>query len=199
MRLFAAAELPEPVSSHLAGALAPHLPEAGRALIPLENWHITLAFYGEAPDAAAQLLAGALAEAVAGLAAMTVHLSGSGWFRGTTAWIGLGGQVKELTRLMAALTRLGPEPRPDNPTHRPHLTIARRSRRSRRDRGRDQVLEEVMTAMSIYRGPEWSIGEVVLMRSDLGQGRGGRSLYTPLGRAQLGVLPKPTGASGELA
>jgi len=184
MRLFVAAELPEPVTSHLASALAPLMPEGTRALTPVENWHLTLAFYGEVPGGAVDELAGAMAGAVRDLTAPMVHLSGSGWFRHTTAWIGLGGQVGELTEVMAALDCLNPGERAPQ-AHRPHLTIARTGRRTR---GRVPALDQVITALSVYRGPEWTIEEVVLMCSELGQGRGGRPKYTPIARAALEIL-----------
>jgi len=167
MRLFVAAELPEPVTSHLASALAPLMPEGTRALTPVENWHLTLAFYGEVPEGSAGELAGAVARSTGILSAPVVHLSGSGWFRHTTAWIGVGGQVEKLTAVMTTLEDLGPR-EPPATSHRPHLTIARTGRRTR---GRVPALDQVITALSVYRGPEWTIEEVVLMCSELGQGR----------------------------
>jgi len=181
MRLFAAALLPEPVVEHLAGALAPLMPEGTRALTPLENWHITLAFYGDVPAGAADELSTAVAEAVWETSALRVHLSGSGWFRHATAWIGVGGQAKELAAVMAALNEVGPRASvPEK--HRPHLTIARTGRRSG---GPVPALDRVIAAMSVYRGPDWTVDEVMLMRSELGQGRGGRPRYTPFARAAL--------------
>jgi len=183
MRLFAAAVPPPDVLDHLAGALVPLIRQDHRSVLPQENWHLTLAFYGELPNSQAELLGAEIAQVAAQHSAPVVHLSGSGWFAGSAAWIGLGGQVGQVVNLMADLETIYPGVRDAPKARRPHLTIGRRSRRTR---GTDQALDDLVTALSVYRGPEWKVDQVVLMQSELGQGRSGRPKYSLLASARLG-------------
>jgi 2'-5' RNA ligase len=178
MRLFAAIQPPENVLHHLGDAVAQLAPFASHRspVMPRENWHVTLAFYGDLPDGAAPGIAADLRETALRHAPLTLSLSGAGTFRRSVAWIGIGGETAALTRLMKDLA----PPDADRERMRGHLTIARGLR------GRLGPDWEALTkAMAIYRGPEWTADEIVLMRSDLGQGRGGRSLYTPIASAVL--------------
>lgn len=52
-----------------------------------DNWHLTMAFYGEQPNDAAAVREH-LAHAVAGRAALDVRLSGAGSFEQRTLWVG---------------------------------------------------------------------------------------------------------------
>ena len=65
-----------------------------------DNWHVTMAFYGEQPNDAAAVREH-LAHAVAGRAALDVHLSGAGSFEQRTLWMGVGGQARGVRELMA--------------------------------------------------------------------------------------------------
>lgn len=65
-----------------------------------DNWHVTMAFYGEQPNDAAAVREH-LAHAVAGRAALDVHLSGAGSFEQRTLWVGVGGQARGVRELMA--------------------------------------------------------------------------------------------------
>ena len=183
MRLFAAALPSTEALDHLSGALAPLLDQDHRALLPPENWHLTLAFYGETPTGRIDAMIMEMEHIAAPLTPPLVHLSGSGWFSGSAAWIGLGGQVKEVAKLMGQLDSIGPAGSQAPKKHRPHMTIGRRSRRSDAS---NQALDRLVTALAVYRGPEWPLERVVLMRSDLGQGRSGRPKYTVLADARLG-------------
>ena len=56
-----------------------------------DNWHVTMAFYGDQPNDAAAVREH-LAHAVAGRSALDVHVSGAGSFEQRTLWLGVGGQ-----------------------------------------------------------------------------------------------------------
>jgi 2'-5' RNA ligase len=111
VRLFAAIRPPDHVLDHLSTALAaalpPH-PDRSSPLQPRANWHVTLAFYGEVPDAAQTDVGSELAEAVDGLGQFEIELRGAGRFRRTVGWIGVGGDVAALDRLSRAAAAVWP-------------------------------------------------------------------------------------------
>ncbi len=137
MRLFASIRPPEEVREHLVTALRPIRDAHGTLLrwTDPDQWHLTVAFYGERPDGSVDELAEHIAAAVAttnfpshdlsgadldagpdsdldsgfdsGPApllrpSLDLHLRGAGSFSGRTLWIGVGGDVDPLRRLMAA-------------------------------------------------------------------------------------------------
>ena len=82
MRVFAAIRPPEAALEHLQAGLAPLRDGAGDRLrwLPLEQLHLTVAFYGEVPDGAASDLQSTLAAGVAGSGALQLSLRGAGTF-----------------------------------------------------------------------------------------------------------------------
>ena len=158
MRLFASIRPPEEVREHLVTALRPIRDGHGPLLrwADPDQWHLTVAFYGERPDGSVDELAEHIAAAVAttplpapsspapdldsavpstssssatdsdfadysASPALDLHLRGAGSFSGRTLWIGVGGDVGPLRRVMAggaddplALPH-GPGPHPDPP------------------------------------------------------------------------------------
>ncbi|MFD5868437.1 2'-5' RNA ligase family protein [Corynebacterium sp. NPDC060344] len=140
MRLFASIRPPEEVREHLVTALRPIRDGLGPSLrwTDPDQWHLTVAFYGERPDGSVDELAGHIAAAVATTdfpphdssptfpadatgptdpsdstdpewnpagaphaPSLDLHLRGAGSFSGRTLWIGVGGDVDPLRRLMA--------------------------------------------------------------------------------------------------
>jgi RNA 2',3'-cyclic 3'-phosphodiesterase len=174
VRLFAALVPPEPVLEHLADALAAVRGGPADTLrwVPPENLHVTLAFYGEIPDAALADVAAGLAEEVTGIAddGVAAELRGCGTFGGRTLWVGVGGETDRLRDLMDAAARTAGLAAGER--HRPHLTVARSGRRSR-----ELDVGPVAQALSVYRGPTWVADEIALVSSWLGEGRGGGPLY----------------------
>lgn len=187
-------------------------PDEGVRWSARETWHLTAAFYGSLPDSATDALAADLAEAAAGLPSFDLQLRGAGVFSHRTLWVGAGGDVTAMAALAGAARTVGedhgagPDPRV---RHRPHLTVgrtrpgARPPRRGSRavagGRGargpgraaaadlRDLDPAEVFEqALAVYEGPSWHVGEVTLVSSRPGEGRGGGPLYTTLGRYPLG-------------
>ena len=169
MRLFVAVALPEAAVEHLAAAVAPLREADGApAWTAVERWHLTLLFLGAVPPEVVPSLSERIGEAVAAGRPMALRLAGGGRFgslrRPQVLWAGLSGDVDALTALAARLTReagaLG-LPVEDRP-FRPHLTLGR----WRPGRPADATLAD---RLADYRGPEWPVGEVALVRSHLGR------------------------------
>lgn len=180
MRLFAALVPPDPVLDHLEAALdgVRSGPAGALRWVPRENLHLTLAFYGEVADGAVPDLTAALAQVAATERAPELQLSGAGSFSGRTLWVGVGGEVGLVRTLMARSAEVREAGEDDGPP-RPHVTVARGGRRSR---GLD--LSGAVRALSVYRGPTWRAGEIVLLSSHLGEGPGGAPRYVVEERAR---------------
>lgn len=200
MRLFTALRPSPAAHAHLDRALEPFRIQAGTSLrwTDPNNWHITLAFYGEQPDGELDAISAYLAGVAARSAPMDLHLSGAGSFSGTRLWIGLGGETDALRTLMADCL-LDPELRH---RQRAHLTVGRVAAAARRERSRTRSssrkadrlewapgglpVADVVRALSVYSGPDFRAGEIELVRSTLGAGRGGGSLYETVACFPLG-------------
>ncbi|GAA4424011.1 2'-5' RNA ligase family protein [Georgenia halophila] len=207
MRLYVSLHLPEDVSEHLDLAVravtdqdpAP-LPGAGRPAlrwVPMGERHITLAFFGEVPAGAVDELTSDLRSAVAAFPPLPLRLRGAGVFSGRTLWVGVQEQEprghsesrSELVRLMADCEGVGHrntatgghEPVPRD-RRRAHVTLAR----SRDRRVGDRELRRRARALSVYSGPPWTADSAHLMLSELGAGRSGTALHTPLAEVVLG-------------
>jgi len=164
-RLFAAVMLPDAPREHLVTALRPLRGPELRWTDP-DNWHLTLAFYGDQPNDAAA--ATALVAQAAGLhGPLRLNLSGAGSFSRRTLWIGVGGDTTELRALMGDCAAEPDERR------RAHLTVARAGARTRDS----WLVADHARALSVYRGPEFAVEEVQLVESHLGSGRGGGPRY----------------------
>jgi 2'-5' RNA ligase len=209
VRLFTAV-YPSPESlDHLDGALggvggaAVADPGAGLRWVPREQRHVTLAFHGDVPDGAVDGYVDTLAEVVAGVRSFDLALAGSGTFGGRTLWVGLGGDVDALRSLARRTDEVADEtgvPGADRASGRPHLTVARASAsvvgadraRDRRRRRRGEPEGEPTSpfgrwsrALSVYRGPLWTVGEVLVVSSRLGEGRAGGPAHAVVARVPL--------------
>lgn len=216
MRLFASLRPSDAALEHLARALTSvHLgarPFDGSGAPPVrwsapESWHVTLAFYGDVPDGAVPELEDGLADLAAHHEPFDLRLQGAGVFAHRTLWVGLGGDAAAVVGLCAGARDVGAavlgraEARE---RARPHLTVGRvtdevRAGRSRRRGGRGgrgagraagvDPLAAPVRALGVYEGPSWTVDAVRLVRSDLGQGRGGAALHTDVARLRLGARP----------
>ncbi|MFD1719258.1 RNA 2',3'-cyclic phosphodiesterase [Georgenia deserti] len=208
MRLFVSLDLPTEVCAHLDLAVrsvteldpAP-LPGRGRPALrwtPAEQRHLTVAFYGEVPDGAVGDLREDLAATAREFAPVELRLQGAGVFSGQTLWAGVhetsprlhSEERSDLMRLMAACEEVGARhlapPAADavrsRDRRRAHVTLARS-----RDRRLGEVeLRRRARALAVYTGPEWTAEAMTLVRSELGAGRGGTALHTPVARLPLG-------------
>lgn len=129
MRLFAAVELPEAARAAVADRIDPAAWPAG-SWVRSPNLHLTLAFFGETPEAKLAPLARELAAAARARPPVRARLAGAGAFpeRGPIRVVWLGVEpAAELARIAgevrAAAARAGVESDPK--PFRSHVTLAR--------------------------------------------------------------------------
>jgi 2'-5' RNA ligase len=188
-RLFIAAELPPAVKAELMTAQ-----ERLRRGAPPVTWvapaamHLTLRFLGETRVALIPDLGAAIGAALAGHAAMPLHLSGVGTFpndrRPSVIWAGVGGAVAALGRAQAAIEAaiaglgLAPEPKP----FRAHLTLGRMRREATQEQQRR--LGEAIRALPPLAPVPWTVDRIVLFRSEL---RSDGPIYTEISDWRLQI------------
>ncbi|WP_448071741.1 RNA 2',3'-cyclic phosphodiesterase [Georgenia yuyongxinii] len=197
MRLFVALPLPPAVQEHLdlaVSALTGGAAPGGRGphpvrWVPVEQRHITLAFYGEVPDGAAPGIAAALTGALGTVAPLRLRLRGAGVFSRRTLWVGVqeddGARPDRLLTLMARCEDVGQDytrmERRDR--RRAHVTLARLSAR----RPEADELAGRARALSVYEGPPWTAAHAQLLSSRPGAGRSGGPLYEVVAAIALGA------------
>lgn len=174
--------------------------EDGIRWTPAENWHVTLAFYGELGDGRVEVLAESLARVAAEAHGFDLALAGAGLFGRRTLWAGVGGELEAVRALTDACRDAGEAVgarQDDRVRSRPHLTLgripsgrgapgARRDRRTRERSAGSDPGDALVHALAVYRGPSWPVDALVLAESRPGEGRAGGPLYRPLGRWPLG-------------
>jgi len=190
LRLFVALEPPDLVRHRLSTLKAELQRAAGRGSgdvkwVAIDNVHLTLQFLGAVPEERVDPVKVAVATAAAEARPLHLELRGAGGFpsgrRARVLWAGVGGEVAQLTALVAALgRRLGPlgfaaEERPFSP----HITLGR----SRDPRGAPGLAAALALAAESPGAP-WRATEVVLFQSFLSP-KGPR--YEALARAALGT------------
>jgi 2'-5' RNA ligase len=138
--------------------------------VPPEQWHTTLAFLGDVPDARVDKARHVLDRAAGELtpAGPAVRISGGGTFgkgRFTMLWAGLRGDIGAVAGLAGALMReLRAAHLPhDRKQFRPHVTVARPG-----DRVTADELAADLAALDGYQSPLWTVDGVRLMCSHLG-------------------------------
>ncbi len=160
---------PAAARGHLAAALAPLRAAPGAPRWgDVERWHLTLLFLGAVPPALLPGLTAAVGRAAEGTPPAVLRLAGAGRFgsrrRPQVCWAGVDGDVAVLTalagRLADAARGLG-LPVEDRP-FRPHLTLGRWHPRRPAD-------GDLPDRLAGYRGPDWPLREVLLVRSAAGR------------------------------
>lgn len=168
MRLFAAVDPPAEVRASLTASLGPDRDELMRWIRP-EQWHLTLAFYGEVDEAKVDKLQDGLARAAERTRPFGVRLATAGTFpkqsaRARVLWVGLDGEVDAMRRLADRCAGAGRRARisVDDRKFRPHLTLAR----ARRD---TVDAADVVGRMASYASPWWTVTSLRLVHSTLGR------------------------------
>ncbi|MBA0053238.1 RNA 2',3'-cyclic phosphodiesterase [Streptomyces sp. AJS327] len=172
MRLFAALLPPPAVTEQLAAGVRElrRLPEADRLRwTERSGWHVTLAFYGDVPEATLPRIEEGLARAASGCAPLELRIVGGGRFGYRALWAGVRGEhrstLSELRRLAAESSAVGRhagletedlEHRP----YRPHLTLGLTGRAHP-----PADLPAFVTALAAFRSPPWTADELALVRS----------------------------------
>lgn len=206
MRLFAAVQPPVDVLDHLEGALVAVRGGGARTgrqdvlrWTDPEDRHVTVAFFGEVPEGYLDDVATALDDVAADHPPFEALLRGAGLFDGRTLWIGCGGEG--WGPLMADAGRVGEQllGRREDRRSRAHLTVARArggarpgARGSGRRGGSPETGGEtggdpaaLAHALALYSGPTWTVAELTLVRSRLGEGPGGGPLHDVVHRFPL--------------
>jgi 2'-5' RNA ligase len=193
VRLFVALDLPDEVVATVSEqvASAGELPAALRWVLP-EQWHITLAFYGEVDEHKVDDLTERLARAARRTQPFRLTLGDPGRFgsarRVRVVWLGLDEGGEQLARLAASARAAGRRVglRRDNLApdagFRPHITLARVVPST--------GVEDVLEALRPGEHPSWTAYEAILVRSDLGTGHGARVRHTVLERLPFGGGPQ---------
>jgi 2'-5' RNA ligase len=168
-RAFVAAYPSAEAIEHLDAFLEVRREAGGFRWAPLEQWHLTLAFFADVPDRSFDALVDGLGVAVGKRSATTAEIAGAGAFphigRAKVLWAGVDvDDAAELARLAkgcrAAGATVGAPPAGER--FRPHLTLARINPPIEATRW--------VRLLDAYRGPSWSIDEIALVESHLGEG-----------------------------
>lgn len=189
VRLFVALDLPDEVVATVSAQVdsAGELPNALRWVLP-EQWHITLAFYGEVEERRVDDLTERLARAARRTQPFRLTLGDPGRFgsarRARVVWLGLDEGGEQLARLAASARAAGRRVglRRDNLApdvgFRPHITLARVVPST--------GVEDVLEALRPAEHPSWTAQEAILVRSDLATSPGARVRHTVLERLPFG-------------
>lgn len=185
MRLFVAVVPSAEVLDDLAAHLEPRV-EAGREIrwVDRHQWHVTLAFLGQAPERRLDDLVEVLTASAARRRPLVLRLSGTGAFPNPYAarvlWAGveeLSGDLRSVARgIRSAASSVGAAP--DGGRLFPHVTLGRFPRPTEATRW--------IRALDTLQTPAWSVTELALVESHLGQGREGRPRHEVLARFPLG-------------
>jgi len=134
-----------------------------------EHWHLTLAFFEDVPERSFEALVERLQVAVGKRKSLTAEIAGGGAFphvgRAKVLWAGVDlDDAAELQKLATGCRAAGATAGapPAGERFRPHLTLARIN----------PPIEATkwVRLLDAYRGPSWSIGEIALVESHLGEG-----------------------------
>ena len=183
MRLFAAVQLPPEVVAHLDAAVVPNRDDMLR-WTTADSWHLTLAFYGEVPDAEVPGLKTRLTRAAHRYSVMNLALNGVGRFSDRALWVGATGDLvtlRALARSAAAAGRRAGAAAEESRRFRAHVTLARAPM--------PVDLRPYVAALTGYRGPAWTAFDISLIRSRLGAGVGHRPKYELQSTHPLAATP----------
>jgi RNA 2',3'-cyclic 3'-phosphodiesterase len=190
--MFVAVVPPEGVLEDLEDFLAPRREAAQLRWTLPEQWHVTLAFLADVPDRALDDLVERLHRAARKRSPMSARIAGGGAFphvgKAKVLYAGLEIDRVELSRAAtgarAAAARAGIVV--DGQRFKPHVTLARMNRPVEATRW--------VRLLDSYAGPSWTVEELALVASHLGEGPRGRPRYEvletfSLGRAGSGPAP----------
>ena len=167
-RMFVGVIPPEAVVEDLEAFLGPRREAAPFRWTLPEQFHLTLAFARSVPDRAYDDLVARLGRAARKRGPMEARFVGGGAFpnvgRARVLFAGVETEGEELGRAAtgarAALVKDGAEV--DGQRFRPHLTLARM--------GRPVEATNWVRLLDGYAGPSWTVDEIALVASYLGEG-----------------------------
>ena len=192
MRMFVAVVPPDSVVEDLEEFVGPRRGEVPFRWTQPDQWHLTLAFSSEVPDRSYDDLVDRLGRAARKRHPVEARIAGGGAFpnvaRAKIIYAGVETDAEELRRMAtgarAAVAKSGAEV--DGQRFKPHLTLARVNRPVEASR--------FVRLLDAYDGPTWTVGDIALVASYLGQGPRNRARHEvvetfSLGRAGSGPAP----------
>ncbi|MDO7868346.1 RNA 2',3'-cyclic phosphodiesterase [Nocardioides jiangxiensis] len=178
MRIFAAIVPPEEVTAHLDDFLDVRREAAAFRWTRAEQGHLTLAFAAEAPERALDEISERLDRAAARHSPFVLRIGGGGAFpnpaRAKVLYADVVPADPDDLAMPAALDELGHLARSarsalakagaavDGQRFRPHLTLARL--------GHPEEVSNWVRLLDAYEGPAWTVDEIELVASHLGEG-----------------------------
>jgi len=183
-RMFVAAIPPDDVLEDLEAFVSPR-----RGAVPFrwtdpEQWHLTLAFSRDVPERAYDDLVDRLARAARKRNPTEARILGGGAFphvgRAKILYAGVETDREELRRMAtgarAAVAKAGAEV--DGQHFTPHLTLARITR--------PVEASKIVRLLDAYAGPTWTIEEMTLVASYLGEAPRNRARHEVVETFRLG-------------
>jgi 2'-5' RNA ligase len=189
-RMFVAVVPPDEVTGHLDEFLEPRREAASFRWAPVEQLHLTLAFLESVPDHRLDDLAERLGSAASRRTPFATRVAGGGAFpdaaraRVLYADLALAEPESRSIERLAAGTRTAAATSGieiDGRRFRPHLTVARI--------GRPTEVSRWVRLLDAYEGPPFTVDEVALIASYLGEGSRRRPRYEVVERFPLGGPP----------
>lgn len=186
--MFAAVVPPEDVLEELEEFLGPRREAAPFRWTVPEQWHLTLAFMESVPERSLDDLLERLTRAGRRRTPFTVALAGGGAFPGVARARVLYAGVEAAPDALEELRRLATGARAaaakagapvDGASFRPHLTLARMTRPVEATRW--------LRVLSTYRSRPFTVEELVLVQSHLGEGPRKRPRYETVASFALGT------------
>lgn len=183
-RMFVAVLPPERVLEDLEEYVGPRREATPFRWTDPEQWHLTLAFSSDVPDRAYDDLVDRLARAARKRHPMATRIAGGGAFphagRARILYAGVHTDAEELRRTAtgarAAVAKAGAGV--DGQRFTPHLTLARLHHPIEATR--------FVRLLDAYSGPEWTVEEIALVASYLGEGPRNRARHEVVERFTLG-------------
>jgi 2'-5' RNA ligase len=191
-RMFVAVIPPDEVLEDLEEFLAPRRGEVPFRWTDPEQWHLTLAFSHQVPERVHDDLVERLTRAARKRSPIEARITRGGAFpnvgRARVLYAGVETDREELRRMAtgarAAVSKAGGEV--DGQRFTPHLTLARI--------GRPIEATRFVQLLDGYDGPRWTVEQIALVASYLGEGPRNRARHEvvetfSLGRAGSGPAP----------
>jgi 2'-5' RNA ligase len=191
-RMFVAVIPPDSVIEDLEEFLAPRREATLFRWTHPDQWHLTLAFSRDVPDRSYDDLVDRLGRAARKRHSVEARITGGGAFphvgRAKIVYAGVQTDREELRRMAtgarAAVAKSGAEV--DGQRFTPHLTLARINR--------PVEATKFVRLLDVYAGPTWTVDQIALVASHLGEGPRNRARHEVvetfiLGRAGSGPMP----------
>ncbi len=186
-RMFVAVLPPEEVVEDLEAFVGPRREATPFRWTQPEQWHLTLAFSRDVPDRAYDDLLDRLERGARKRRPLTARITGGGAFpnpgRARVLYAGVETDetdAEELRRAAtgarAAMAKAGAEV--DGQRFTPHLTLARL--------GRATEASRFVRLLDAYTGPAWTVHDLALIASHLGEGPRRRARHEVVERFSLG-------------